>query len=65
MPIQFNEHILSSKTKSLEFIADKKYPTNILTQNEVAYSTNEWIIKTFSMTSIKTISSFLFYSFIT
>lgn len=52
MPIQFNGIILSSKIKSLEFIADKKYSTNTLTQNEIKYNADKWSITTFSMSSM-------------
>ncbi|KAL5235451.1 hypothetical protein ACI65C_002861 [Semiaphis heraclei] len=44
MPIEFNGLILSSDKKSLEFIADSKYPNNIFTRNQIEYNINEWSI---------------------
>lgn len=49
MPIEFNGLILSSDKKSLEFIADSKYPTNISTQNQIEYSIGEWTISKLNM----------------
>jgi len=49
MPIEFNGLILSSDKKSLEFIADSKYPKNIFTQNQIEYDIEEWNISSFSM----------------
>ncbi|KAL5235450.1 hypothetical protein ACI65C_002860 [Semiaphis heraclei] len=44
MPIGFNGSILSSDKKSLEFIADSKYPNNISTRNQIEYNINEWSV---------------------
>lgn len=44
-----NGFILSSNKKSLEFIADSKYLTNIKTRNDIEYNVNEWTISTLSM----------------
>jgi hypothetical protein len=41
MTIQFNGIILSSKNKTLEFIADEKYPTYTLTTNKIEYKADE------------------------
>lgn len=50
MPItDHNGFILKSNTKSLEFIADSKYLTNIQTRNDIEYDANEWKITTLSM----------------
>jgi len=44
MPIGFNGSILSSDKKSLELIADSKYPTNFFTRNQIEYDINEWSV---------------------
>ncbi|XP_016660813.2 uncharacterized protein LOC100572806 [Acyrthosiphon pisum] len=49
MPIEFNGLILSSDKKSLEFIADSKYPNSVSTRNQIEYNTQEWTISTLSM----------------
>lgn len=41
---EFNGFILSSKKKTLKFIAYKKYKNNILTQNINEYNDNECAI---------------------
>ncbi|XP_026822080.1 LOW QUALITY PROTEIN: tenascin-like [Rhopalosiphum maidis] len=54
MPINFNGFVPNSDTKSLEFIADRKYPTrlnNIFTQNQIKYNTTDWTITTISMSN--------------
>ncbi|XP_025205629.1 uncharacterized protein LOC112601954, partial [Melanaphis sacchari] len=54
MPINFNGLILSSDKKSLEFIADTKYPTtlnNIFTRNQIEYNPDEWTISELSMSN--------------
>jgi len=54
MPINFEGSIMSSDKKSLEFIADGKYPTNlnnIFTQNQIEYNPEDWTISTLSMFS--------------
>lgn len=49
MPIEFNGLILSSDKKSLEFIADSKYPNSVSTRNQIEYNTQEWTISTLFM----------------
>jgi len=44
MPLEYNGLILSSDSKSLEFIADKKYPNGIFTKNIVKYNRDKWAI---------------------
>jgi len=54
MPINFNGFVPNSDRKSLEFIADRKYPTqlnNIFTQNQIEYIPEDWTISTFYMFS--------------
>lgn len=49
MPIEFNGSILSTDKKSLEFIADSKYPNNIFSRNQIEYDINNWTISTLLM----------------
>ncbi|XP_026805156.1 tenascin-like [Rhopalosiphum maidis] len=54
MPINLEGSIMSSDKKSLEFIADGKYPANlnnIFTQNQIEYNPENWTISTLSMFS--------------
>jgi len=52
MPLEYNGVILKSDDKSLEFIADKKYPNDIFTNNVIEYNSNKWSIKTLSMKGV-------------
>ncbi|XP_022174267.1 uncharacterized protein LOC111036533 isoform X2 [Myzus persicae] len=62
MPIEFDGVILSSDKKSLEFIADYKYPTNILTRNKIEYNVKEWVISPFIMSNNAEIPKFSEYN---
>ncbi|KAL4119661.1 hypothetical protein QTP88_012455 [Uroleucon formosanum] len=61
MPIKFNGSILSSNKKSLEFIADGKYPTTIYTRNQIEYNIINWSISNFSIVDPTKIVQIPFY----